>query len=418
MQAIIMKKYSIQFNYQNIVYHNEFKMNVLVLGVGKMGYGILKDLVKQDDVEEIVAADANLKGAKAIVKRVGSDKIKRVEKIDVRDKKATIKLIKGFDVVAGGLPRPFCDQAVEASIEAGVGWADIAANFGTIFSQNEAAVDAGVTVVPHIGLDVGIDRVLCGVGARKLDTVESLYVGCGGFPQKDTEGYNNPLKYKISWYWPFAVNSNLGSCHVLKGGKTVEIPILSDAETIIFPEPLGKLEAYTNGNLNDVIEHLDLKEVKDAYAQTIRWPGHSGIWSTLKELHILDTEPVNVKGNEISPIELWYALGEKWLRYNPGEGDAICQRVIVSGIKDGGSASYTYEFMDFYDPEEDITAMARTTGFPCSIVAQMIARGEMDMPGVIHPAKIGYDQKLSEIFFKELAKRRIEISESFQTPII
>jgi len=382
-----------------------------------MGYGLLKDMAAQRQVDEIVAADANPEGAKAHAAKVGSDKISKVEKIDVTDRKATVKLIKGFDVVAAGLPRPFCDQAIAATIEAGVGWADVAADFGTIFSQHEAAAKAGVTVVPHIGLDVGTDRVLCGVGARKLDKVESLYVGCGGFPQRDTPGYSNPLKYKISWYWPFAVNSNLGTCRVLRGGKTVEIPILSDAEDILFPEPLGRLEAYTNGSLGDVIEHLGLKGVKDAYAQTIRWPGHSETWTMLKELHLLDREPVKVKGVEVSPRELWYALGEKWLQYEPGEGDAICQRVIVGGVKDGESASYTYEFVDFYDPEEDITAMARTTAYPCSIVAQMIAKGEMKMPGVIHPAKIGYDERLAGVFFKEMARRRINITESFTSPL-
>jgi lysine 6-dehydrogenase len=368
-------------------------------------------------VDEIIPADAYPEGAKAQAAKVKSEKIGKVEKIDVTDRQATVKIIKGFDVVASGLPRPFCDQAVAATIEAGVGWADIAANFGTIFSQHQDAVKAGVTVVPHIGLDVGTDRVLLGVGTRKLDKVESLYVGCGGFPQKDTPGYNNPLRYKISWYWPFAVDSNLGTCRVLKDGKMVEIPILSDAQDIMFPEPLGRLEAFTNGSLTDVVEHLGLRNVRDAYAQTIRWPGHSETWTTLKELHLLDKEPVKVKGVEVSPREFWYSLGEQWLQYDPGEGDAICQRVIVSGTKDGEPASYTYEFMDFYDPDEDITAMARTTAFPCSIVAQMIAKGEMDTPGVIHPAKIGYNEKLSDTFFKEMAKRRINVQESFTNPL-
>jgi lysine 6-dehydrogenase len=392
-------------------------MRVLVLGVGKMGYGLLKDLSAQRTVDEIVAADANLEGAKAVAARVGSDKVKRVERIDVTDRKATVKLIKGFDVVAGGLPRQFCDQAVAATIEAGVSWADIAANFGTIFNQHEDAVKAGVTVVPHIGLDVGTDRVLLGVGARKLDEVESLYVGCGGFPQRDTPGYRNPLNYKISWYWPFAVTSNLGTCKVLKGGRMVDIPILSDASQMVFPEPLGKLEAFTNGSLVDVVEHLGLKAVRDAYAQTIRWPGHCETWAKLKELHLMDVEPVKVKGADVSPLDFWYALGEKWLQYEPGEGDAICQRVIVGGRKGGKTAAYTYEFMDFYDPKEDLTAMARTTAFPCSIVAQMIAKGEMSMPGVIHPAKIGYDERLSGIFLNEMARRHIKITESFTSPL-
>lgn len=46
----------------------------------------------------------------------------------------------------------------------------------------------------------------------------------------------------------------------------------------------------------------------------------------------------------------------------------------------------------------------------------MISRGQMKMPGVIHPVKIGYDEKLRGIFFKEMAERRIKISEFFKSP--
>ena len=392
-------------------------MKVLVLGTGKMGYGLMKDLVAQKEVDEIIAADANIEAAKAVISKVDSEKIKGVEKIDVTEKRAAVKLFKGFDVIAAAIPRQFCDQAIAATIEAGVNWADIAANFGTIFSQHEAAKRAGVTVVPHIGLDVGTDRVLLGVGSRKLDKVEKLYVACGGFPQKGTEGYYNPINYKISWYWPFAVAGSLGSCKILRNGKNVDVKVLSDPTPIEFPEPLGKLEAFTNSDLMDTVEHLGLKGVKDAYGQTIRWPGHCEMWMKLKDLHLMDEELVKVKGVEIKPLDFWVALGDRWLQYGPDEGDAICQRVIVSGKKDGEPASYTFEFMDFGDKKADLSAMARTTAFPCSIVAQMIAKGQMKTPGVIHPAKIGYDGKLTEIFFKEMAKRQIKITEIFSSPL-
>jgi len=391
-------------------------MKVLVLGTGKMGYGLLKDLVAQKEVDEIVAADANIEAAKATAKRVGNDKVKGCEKLDVTDKKATVKLIKGFDVVAAAIPRTFCDQAISASIEAGVSWADIAANFGTVFGLNDAAKRAGVTVVPHIGLDVGTDRVLLGVGSRKLDKVEKLYVACGGFPQKGTPGYYNPINYKISWSWLFAIYGSIGTCKILKNGKTVEVKVLSDPSPIEFPEPLGKLEAFTNSGLTDVIEHLGLKGVKDAYGQTIRWPGHCELWTKLKDLHIMDEEPLKVKGVDVKPFDFWVALGDKYLQYEPDEGDVICQRVIVSGKKDGAPARYTYEFTEVQDFKNDLSAMAKTTAFPCSIVAQMIAKGQMNMPGVIHPAKIGYDEKLSDIFFAEMARRNIRITESFESP--
>lgn len=391
-------------------------MKVLVLGVGKMGYGLLKDLDAQPNISEIVGTDINLEQAKRYADRVGGEKIE-VKRLDVTDRRETVKLMRdGFDVVASALPRPFCDAAAAAAIEAGIGYADVAASFDTIFDLDGAAKEAGVTVVPHIGLDIGIDRVLCGVGARVLDKPERFHVWCGGFPQRGTPGYKNPLRYKISWYWPYAALTNVGVSRVLRDGDIVEIPRLSDPEEVVFPEPVGRCEAFTTGDLLDVVEHLKLEGVKDAWSKTVRWERHCEVWRKLIDLHLLDEEPVRVKGVEVSPRDLFLALGEKTLQYEPGEGDAICQRVEVSGIKDGVQAAYIYEFIDFYDPENDISAMARTTAFPCSIVAQIIARGEFKETGVVHPVKIGWDEELSRRFFTELAKRRINITEYFIQP--
>jgi lysine 6-dehydrogenase len=386
-------------------------MKVLVLGVGKMGYGLLKDLSAQSHVDKIVAADMNVAQASAFAERVGSDRIS-VLKLDATNKKETVRLMKqGFDVVAAALPRPFCDVAIDAAIDAGVGWADVAANFGSVFSMHEKAKDAGVSVVPHIGLDVGIDRVLCGVGARRLDQTDGMIVWCGGFPQKGTAAYDNPLRYKISWYWPYAVNSNLRFSTVLIDGKMVTRDNLSETEEVEFQEPIGKTEAFTTGGISDVIEHLGLKGVKTAIGKTCRWPGHAEFWNKLRDMHIFDEEEINVRGQMVKPYDVFIALGHKYLQYNPGEGDAICQKVLVWGEKDNEPKAYIWEFIDLHDFENDISAMARTTAFPCSIVAQMIAKGEFDKPGVIHPAWIGYDEALSDKFFTELAARNIDITE-------
>lgn len=91
--------------------------------------------------------------------------------------------------------------------------------------------------------------------------------------------------------------------------------------------------------------------------------------------------------------------------------------VEVIGMEEGEDAAYIFEFTDFYDPENDISAMARTTAFPCSIVTQMIARDEFDEAGVIHPVKIGYDRNLSKRFFNELSDRKIKIDEYHRRPI-
>jgi saccharopine dehydrogenase-like NADP-dependent oxidoreductase len=63
-------------------------------------------------------------------------------------------------------------------------------------------------------------------------------------------------------------------------------------------------------------------------------------------------------------------------------------RVIVEGVKDGKSCRHTFELVDFFDPEKNHTAMARTTGFPATITARMIANGELRERGVFFPEQI------------------------------
>ncbi len=65
-------------------------MKVLVLGIGKMGYGLLKDLAMQPDIHEIVAADVNVGRAQQVVERVNSDKIE-VRYYDVMKSRETAR---------------------------------------------------------------------------------------------------------------------------------------------------------------------------------------------------------------------------------------------------------------------------------------------------------------------------------------
>jgi saccharopine dehydrogenase-like NADP-dependent oxidoreductase len=59
-------------------------LKVLVLGTGKMGYGLLKDLVAQKEVEEVVAADENVE---APIRRRSTAKKVKGSKLDVTDRK-------------------------------------------------------------------------------------------------------------------------------------------------------------------------------------------------------------------------------------------------------------------------------------------------------------------------------------------
>ena len=390
-------------------------MRILVLGVGKQGSVLVRDLIESDEVSEVVAGDRDIERLKQYVDGLKSEKV-RTEQIDVTDHAKLVKLMRrDFDVVANALLWKYNVDVAKAAIEVGVNYVDLGPA-PNVFHLNEAAKAAEATVIPSCGLDPGINSVLEGYGAKKLDKVEKIHMWCGGIPQKNTPAYNNPLRYKISWWWEGAISTYCGTAKILRDGKIIEVEKLSgpgNPEIITFPEPVGECEAFYVGAPVLLIEHLDLKDIKEAWSKTVRWPGHCDIWRKLIDLGLTRTDlRLKTKGCEITPREFLIELGEKTLQYEKGEGDLVVQRVRVIGEKNGKKTTYAYEFMDFYDEENDTTAMARTTAYPCSIVAQMIARGYIKEKGVIHAGKIGWNLQLAETFFSELANRGIHINET------
>ncbi len=415
-------------------------MRILVIGIGKIGTALLKDLVRSDAVEEIVAADLNIKYLKRLAQDLGSEKVQTAQ-VDASDQGQLTDLMQDdFQCVASALLREFQFNATEAAIKSGLNYVDVGSPI-EIFELNEAAEAAEVTVVPNCGLDPGIDRFCEGVAVSQLDKVETIHGFCGGFPQKGTPGYNNPLGYKASWSWFRAVGTYKGNATILKDGQRIEVPKLEDPDTLTFPEPIGEVEAFVSGASFDVLKHLNLTDVHELWNKTLRWPGHCQIWKALIGLHLTDLEPLpinlqikpsgkskvfttppeggyvyNIKPFkppvEISPFEFLNALGDKYLQYEKGEGDAVVLRTEVIGEKDGKPITIHHELVDFYDTELDITAMGRTTAYPTSIVAQMIARGEIKDRGVVHVSKIGRNPVTAGIFFNEMKKRGIHIQEA------
>ena len=56
--------------------------------------------------------------------------------------------------------------------------------------------------------------------------------------------------------------------------------------------------------------------------------------------------------------------------------------------------------------------MARTTGYPCAIVAGMLARGEYRQPGVVAPEMLARDAATAAHFLEGLKARGISWTET------
>lgn len=414
-------------------------MRILVLGAaGKIGSALLKDLIRSNDVTEIVAADLSMKTLNQVVQKLGSEKIQTIH-INASNQIKLKELIQnGFDAITSALFGELQLTTIKVAIEAGVHYVDVGVGSPKVFEMNEAAKAAGIAVIPNLGLDPGIDCICQGYAVSRLDRVDALKLWCGGIPPKDQKD-DNPLSYKVSWAWHHTIGTYRGKAKIIRDGELIEVDKFEppeNPEIVTFPG-LGECEAFFAGASFDLIEHLNLTDLKDAWNKSVRWPGHCNIWRTLIALHMTDLDPVQIKLRvkpsttagqmfdseyldqpiEINPLEFLTALGEKHFRYKEGEGDVVVLRTEVMGEKNGQKMTIGHEMVDFYDPELKVTSMGRNTAYPCSIVAQMLVKGDIQDRGVIHTGKLGLNQKFAKIFFDELAKRNIHLIETVSQPL-
>jgi saccharopine dehydrogenase-like NADP-dependent oxidoreductase len=96
-------------------------------------------------------------------------------------------------------------------------------------------------------------------------------------------------------------------------------------------------------------------------------------------------------------------LLEPQLQLGEQERDVCILRVDVKGIRNGQPERHLYHVIDYRDLETGFTAMNRTVGFPASIAAQMILKGEISEKGLLSPIHhMPFDS-----FVEELGKRGI-----------
>lgn len=375
-------------------------MKVLIMGSGLMGRGAANDLVKQDSVEQIILADIDLKCAEALAKEVGPKAV--AEKVDARNRDQLVSVFSKVDSVISAVSYTVNILHTEVAIETGTHCCDLGGGWAVVEKQlemNDAAKDAGVTVVPDCGLAPGMVSVLARQGIEYLDRVESVKIRVGGLQQDPKP----PLNYSLIFSVEGLINEYIEPCIAIRNGKIVTEQPLVGFEELTFPEPFGKLEAFNTSGGTSSLPQTYLGKVNELDYKTIRYPGHGHkVWCLLK-LGLMNSELIDVDGTKISPRRVL----EKCLEQNlpPSDKDATLIRTTIEGWKGTESRKIEYEVVDLHDDTTGLTSMMRTTSFPAAITAMMMADGRITERGVLTPERC----IPPEPFIEELRNRGIDI---------
>jgi saccharopine dehydrogenase-like NADP-dependent oxidoreductase len=130
-----------------------------------------------------------------------------------------------------------------------------------------------------------------------------------------------------------------------------------------------------------------------------------------RETGFFDEDPVDVRGGRVSPRALTERLLFSAWKLPPGQAEVTVLRVVVEGSRDGRSERQVFDLLDRTDPATGTTSMARTTGFPCAIVARMLASGEFADPGIRALEHLGKSEAASARLVADLRARGVEWKE-------
>jgi lysine 6-dehydrogenase len=198
------------------------------------------------------------------------------------------------------------------------------------------------------------------------------------------------------------INEYIEPARVIRDGKVTIVESMTEIEALTFPEPFGEMEAFqTSGGTSTLVDTF-LGKVRELDYKTIRFPGHCAKFKTMIDLGLCSSDAIDVDGAQVKPRRV---LGELLVKNLPhDEPDVVLVRVEFVG----GGKRLRYDIIDRYDPETQLSAMMRTTAFPASIVALMMARNQTMSKGALPQEKC----IPPDAFMNELATRNIDVKKS------
>ena len=375
---------------------------IAVLGCGLVGAAIARDLARETDLE-VTVADGN----RAALERAKQSRPLSALQADLSDPDRITHIARSADAIVGALPGRIGFAMLEAVIRAGKPIADISFSPEDPLALDALAREKGVTAVVDCGVSPGISNFAVGRAAARLSEVHDIAIHVGGLPVDR----NRPFGYAIVFSAADVIEEYTRPARVLEDRQVVARPALSEIEALEVPG-VGTLEAFLTDGLRTLLTTVRARSMKE---KTLRYPGHAEAMRTLRDCGFFETERVQACGVAVSPRAVTEKLLSRAWKLGETEEEFTYLRVVVEGADSAGSLRrYRFELLDRTDSKSRLTSMARTTGFPCAAVAEMLARGQYRDPGVRPPEMLARDEGASDRFLEALRARGLTWTESWE----
>ena len=349
------------------------KRKIIVLGAGLVGSAIAEDLHKNHDVTSLDPSQDRLdfmhsKGIKTV-------------KADATNTSELSRIVADFDLVVGAVPGFMGYQVCETVIKAGKNMVDISFFPEDPFGLDALAKKHGVTVVTDCGVAPGMGNIILGYHDTQMEIARYECL-VGGLPVVREW----PWEYKAVFSPIDVIEEYTRPARYVQNSCEVVREALSEAELIEFPG-VGTLESWNSDGLRSLIKTMS--HIPDMIEKTLRYPGCIEYLKVLRAAGFFSFEPVEVNGVQIRPIDVTAKLLFPQWKLKPGEEDFTIMRIVIDGKENDAQKRYTYHLLDRFSRETQTISMARTTGYTCNAVAELVLDGSYNHVGISPPEFVG-----------------------------
>ena len=344
---------------------------IVVLGAGLVGNVMAKDLAKQHTVSSVDINQQALFPLKA-------HNIKTTQ-ADLSNQKTLTNIIQDFDLVIGAVPGFMGYQMLQTVIGAKKNIVDISFFPEDPFGLDALAKEKEVVAVMDCGVAPGMGNIILGHHDSKMQITDYECL-VGGLP----EVREWPYEYKAVFSPIDVIEEYIRPARYVQNSQLITKKALSDTELIEFDE-VGTLESWNSDGLRSLIDTMP--HIPNMIEKTLRYPGCVEYLKVLRESGFFSYDEIEVNGQKVRPIDVTAKLlFPKW-QLKEGEKDFTVMRVIMKGKENGKDKSYRYDLLDRF--QNGTISMARTTGFTCTAVANLVVNGTYNRVGISPPEYLG-----------------------------
>jgi lysine 6-dehydrogenase len=350
---------------------------IVVLGAGLVGKAMAIDLARTFEVTAVDIHEQSL----SELSSVGLQTLKA----DLSNTTVLASLLKPFDLVVGAVPGFMGFETCRQVIEAGKNMVDISFFPEDPFLLDEIARKNNVTIVTDCGVAPGMGNIILGYYSKKLK-VKSYECLVGGLPRVREW----PYEYKAVFSPIDVIEEYVRPARYVQNGVVVVKDALSDPELIHFDE-VGTLESWNSDGLRSLIKTMG--HIPDMIEKTLRYPGCIEYLRVLRETGFFSYREVDVKGTKIRPIDLTAKLLFPLWKLKPGEEEFTVMRIRITGEENGQEKKIQYNLLDRTDRKSGTLSMARTTGYTCTAVVNLVINNQFTRKGICPPEYLGESEQ-------------------------